>query len=128
MCYEFQDVLSDSEIKRSRNIGRNNPFLICRDCLVWGRLGALIRQEGEEPRVLEIFYRAVVQAIILYGSETWVLLASMANMVEETHTEFLQLITGKRLRRLEDETWETPRSEVVREATGTNLTRTYIER
>ena len=36
---------------------------------VWGRLGTLLRREGAEPRVSEIFYRAVVQAILLYGSE-----------------------------------------------------------
>ena len=32
MYYPFQEVLSDSEIKRSCNIGGNNPLLICRDC------------------------------------------------------------------------------------------------
>ena len=67
---------------------------------VWGILGTLLRQCGEEPRVSEIFYRMVVQAILLYGSETWVLSASMENRVEGTHTEFLRLITGKRSRRL----------------------------
>ena len=32
ICYSFQYVLSYAEIKRSRNIGGNNPLLICRDC------------------------------------------------------------------------------------------------
>ena len=36
--------------------------------LVWAILGTLLRQEGEEPMVSSIFYKAVVQAIILYGS------------------------------------------------------------
>ena len=40
---------------------------------VWGRLGTLLRWEGADPKVSESFYRAVVQAILLYGSETWVL-------------------------------------------------------
>ena len=31
ICYSFQDVLSDSEINRSRNIGGKNHLLICRD-------------------------------------------------------------------------------------------------
>ena len=31
ICYSFRDVLSDDEIKMSRNIGGNNPLLICRD-------------------------------------------------------------------------------------------------
>ena len=44
---------------------------------VWGRLGTLLLQEGADPKVLASFNRSVVQAILLYGSETWVLLASM---------------------------------------------------
>ena len=40
---------------------------------VWGRLGTLIRREGGDPRVAEMFYRAVVQVILMYGLETWIL-------------------------------------------------------
>ena len=46
----------------------------------------------------ESLYKAVVQAIILYGSETWVLSESMANRIEGMHMEFLKMITGKRER------------------------------
>ena len=53
---------------------------------VWG---ALLQRDGAEPRVLAIFYSAVVQAIILYGLETWVLSAEMERKVEGIHTEFL---------------------------------------
>ena len=48
---------------------------------VWGRLETLLRREGADPKVSESFYRAVVQAILLYGSETWVLLASMVKRI-----------------------------------------------
>ena len=61
----------------------------------------------------ESFYRAVVQAILLYGSETWILFVPIAKMAEGTHTEFLRLITRKRARRLVDRTWETPGAEGV---------------
>ena len=95
---------------------------------VWGRLGALLQQEGADPNVLSSFYREVVQAILLYGSETWVLLASMAKRIEGTHTEFLQMITGKRAKHLEDGTWETPGVEGIQEASGNQPSRVYIER
>ena len=83
---------------------------------------------GGEPRVLGIFYRLVVQATLLYGLETWVLLVSMAKMVEGTHTEFLRLVTGKQARQLGDGTWETPWEEGVQEATETQSGRIYIEK
>ena len=38
--------------------------------LVWGRLGELLRREGADPKVAEIFYRAVIQAVLLFGAET----------------------------------------------------------
>ena len=49
----------------------------------------LLRREGAEPRVSEIFYRGVVQKILLYGLETWVLLAATERKVEGIYTEFL---------------------------------------
>ena len=78
--------------------------------------------------MLGIFYRAVVKAILLCGLDNWVLSVSMEKRVEGTNTEFLQLITGKRARRLGDGTWETPGVEGVQEAAGTQSDRTYIER
>ena len=45
--------------------------------------------------MLYIFYRVVVQASIVYGSETWVLLTEMDRKVEGMHDEFLRKITGK---------------------------------
>ena len=49
-----------------------------------------------------MFYMEVVQEIILYGLDTWVLLSAMERKVEGAHTGFLRYITGKRVRRLGD--------------------------
>ena len=40
-------------------------------------------------------YRAVIQAVLLFGAETWVLLAEIELKVDGTHTGFLWQITGK---------------------------------
>ena len=76
--------------------------------------------------MLAIFYRAVVRAILLYGSETWVLSAAMERNTERVHTGFLLQITGKQARQLRDGTRETPDAEGVREAAGMQSARTYI--
>ena len=44
-------------------------------------LGTLRLREGADPKVLASFYRAVVQVNLLYGSEMWVLLASMEKRI-----------------------------------------------
>ena len=42
-----------------------------------------------------MFYKAVAQAVLLFGYDTWVILAAMERNVEVTHTGFLIQITGK---------------------------------
>ena len=96
--------------------------------LVWGRLGTLIRREGAYPRVAAMFYREVAQAILLYGSEMWVLLAKMDKKVEGEHMGFLRNIVVKQARRIVYGTWETPGEEVVQETAGTQSEMTYIGR
>ena len=43
--------------------------------LVWRRLGTILRQEGAAPKVSAMFYRALAQAVLNFGAETWVILA-----------------------------------------------------
>ena len=72
-------------------LGRN----IMRVRSVWGEMGTIIQQEGSDPRVAEMFYRAVVQAILIYSLEMWVLLVAMGKKIEGAHTGFLRQIMGK---------------------------------
>ena len=49
---------------------------------VWGGMVTLLRREKAEPMVSAIFYRTMVQVIILYGSEMWVVSDAMESKVE----------------------------------------------
>ena len=46
---------------------------IMRKSLVWGGLGELLRREGSDPKVAAMFYRAVIQAVLLFGDNIWVI-------------------------------------------------------
>ena len=72
---------------------------------LWGVLGTLIRQEGADLRVAAIFYRAVVQEILLYGLEMWSLLAEIEKKLERPQSSFIRKITGKRALQIVDGTW-----------------------
>ena len=63
---------------------------------VWSQLGKLLWREGVEPRVPNMFYWAVVQAVLLFGAETWVLSEAMLRRLEGVHVGFLRHITGQR--------------------------------
>ena len=83
---------------------------ITRTRSVWGRLGKIMRREGEVTNVFAVFYRAVEQAVLLFESKTWALLAEMEWKVKQTHMCFLRQIMEKRACRLADWTWEMPRA------------------
>ena len=86
---------------------------------VWGMLGLLLQQEGADPKVAEMFYRAVIQALLIFGDETWVLLAAMEIKVKGTHTWFFRQITGTQAWQFTYRTWKIPGADKVREAAGT---------
>ena len=49
-----------------------------------------------DPRVVTMLHRAVAQGVLIYGLDTWILLAVMERKVEVTHTGFMRKITGER--------------------------------
>ncbi len=37
----------------------------------WGLVSRILRAENVSPKVCGVFYKAIVQAVLLFGSETW---------------------------------------------------------
>ena len=47
----------------------------------WARVSRVLRAENASPKVCGVFYKAVVQAVLLFGSEMWKLSpASLKNL------------------------------------------------
>ena len=95
---------------------------------VWGKLGKFLRREGGEPIISEKFYRAVVQEVLLFGSETWVLTAAMLQNLKGVHVGFLRQVTRMKAQRLGEETWRKAGAGRVLQATGTKPIREYISK
>lgn len=51
----------------------------------WARLARVFRQEDIQPRVVSIFYKVIVQAVLLFGSETWDMSLSMLARFDAFH-------------------------------------------
>ncbi len=51
----------------------------------WARVGQVLRAKNNPPRIAAKFYKAVVQAVLLYGSKTWVLLTAALVSLEGFH-------------------------------------------
>ena len=55
-----------------------------------------------------MFYKAVVQAILLYGCESWTLTNPMIKALESFHHRVARRISGKMPKRLHDGSWTYP--------------------
>ena len=51
------------------------------------------RGRGAEPAVLEEFYRLVIQAVLFFVVETWLLLAPMPQRLDGFHVGFTRQVT-----------------------------------
>ena len=63
---------------------------------VWRRLEKLPRREGADIQMSALFYRAVVQAVLIVRSEPWALLYVTIRTMERFQVVFLSKITWKR--------------------------------
>jgi hypothetical protein len=93
---------------------------------VWARLSCTIRAENESPHVCSIFYKATVQSILLFGSETWNLSPVSLKCLEGFYLRAVWCMAGKRPKKLPDGTWMYPNSAAVLDEVGLKTIAHYI--
>ena len=65
----------------------------------WGRLSRILSREGADKRVSGNLFKAVVQAVILFGAETWVLTLRIEQSLESFLHGAARQITRRQPRR-----------------------------
>ena len=65
----------------------------------WGRLHMILSREGATKRVLGNFFKAVVQKVLLFGAETWVVSPRMEQVLSSFIHGAARRITGRQPRR-----------------------------
>ena len=76
----------------------------------------------------EIFYWAVVKAVLLFGAEIWVLLTVMYRKLEGVHVGFLGQVRGQKSKRERAGNWRSAAESRVLKEAGTQTMGTYIEK
>ena len=74
----------------------------------WGWLSRVMGREGADPKVSGNFYKAVAQAVLIFGAETWVLTQRMERALDSFQYKVARKLTGKQPRRKKDGIWEYP--------------------
>jgi hypothetical protein len=93
----------------------------------WGRLRKVLEKgKMKNPRAATSIYKVVIQAILLYGSETWSVTPPMLTKLENFHRRCARHITGQHIRPREDGTWEYPHTKEIFEQTGLESMESYI--
>ena len=81
-------------------------------------MAKILRREGVSPQVSGMFFKAVVQVVILFGSETWVLIPHMGRVVVIFQYRVSRWITEMQPKRREDGGWEYPPLDTAMEEAG----------
>ncbi len=93
----------------------------------WARVGQVLRSKNASPCIPAKFYKAVVQAVLLYGSETWILSPTALARLEGFHIRAAYWMVKKnKPHRGPGHRWVYPKSEDVLEECGLKTIAEYI--
>ena len=73
---------------------------------IWGRLSRILSREGVDPKVSVNFFKAVAQAVLLFGAEVWVLTQRMERDLDSFQSRVVRRITRKHPRKQTGGSWE----------------------
>ena len=62
---------------------------------VWSRMSRILSREGVTPWVYGFFFKAVIQAVLLFGAETWVVTPCMGKALGGFQTQVARQLSGK---------------------------------
>jgi hypothetical protein len=94
---------------------------------VWARVGQVLRGENTAPRVAAKVYKAVVQAVLLYSSETWNLMKAALARLEGFHNRAAyKMARVHRPKKSAHGLWQYPKSADVLEECGMRSIAGYI--
>ena len=93
-----------------------------------GRIAKILTIDGASPRVMGYFYKAIIQTVLLYGSESWTLTIGMIGRLRSFHHRVARYITGRHIKELEDGTYFCPSMKEVLKAAGMETIEVYMDR
>ncbi len=93
----------------------------------WGQICRPLIKTGVRMRMVGLFYKAIVQAILLYGSETWVITPDMLRVLESFHNRTAHRI-AQMMPKLVHGEWVYPSVRRARQKTGLYTIEHYLRK
>ena len=66
----------------------------------WNALAKILKQEGANAKTMAKFYMAVVQAVLLYGADSWTITERNWKKLEAFQNKAVRYMTGKHIRKV----------------------------
>ena len=88
----------------------------------------ILGQEGTDPRISGLFFKAFVQAVLIFGSEMWVLTPCTERAMGSFKKRIAQRVTGRQPRQRGEVRWEYPPLTEVANKAGFEEIGLYITR
>ena len=70
-----------------------------KDREIWTQVTRILRREGADRRISWLFFKEVVQAVLVFGSEKWFLTPRMERYLGRFQQRFARRLAGRKLRR-----------------------------
>jgi hypothetical protein len=102
---------------------------LCKARGTWARIGQVLRSKNVTPWVATKFYKAVVQVVLLYGSETWNLMKAVLAWLEGFHVQAAYRMAQVHWpRQVAGNQWVYPKTSDVLEKCGMAVMQHYIQK
>ena len=88
----------------------------------------VLEMMGETVRYRRAMYKAVVQSLLLYGRESWVVTGEMLKVLMAFHHRAARRITGMMVKHGAGREWEYPAVEEAMESVGIHPIGVYMKR
>jgi hypothetical protein len=93
----------------------------------WGSLSRILIRDGATPRISGFFYKAVTQAVLLYGCESWTISDQVWKTLESFHNRAARRIANKMPHKVGDD-WIYPPLEEAQEEAGLYTIQHYVQK
>ena len=94
----------------------------------WNNVAQILKREGANAPTMARFYKAIIQAVLLYGSESWTITKLNWDRLRSFHKRAIRYMTTTHIRKISEDRWEYPDSEALREKCKLETIETYIKR
>jgi hypothetical protein len=61
----------------------------------WMNISRILTRTSASPRISSLFYKATIQTVLLYGSETWVINDEILHLLLSFHHSIARRLTGR---------------------------------